>query len=87
MQGPVCRFVDITAEAPSAGGADEGQRPERRERRGDEDDQRLGWPHGCTLRSQGVGATEIARQLNIGRSTVYKVLELNQTSQIEPEMG
>ena len=40
-----------------------------------------------TLRSQGVGATEIARQLNIGRSTVYKVLELNQTSQIEPEMG
>ena len=40
-----------------------------------------------TLRIQGVGATEIARQLNIGRSTVYKVLELNQTSQIEPEMG
>ena len=40
-----------------------------------------------TLRSQGVGATEIARQLNIGRSTVYKVLKLNQTSQIEPEMG
>ena len=40
-----------------------------------------------TLRSQGVGATEIARQLNIGRSTVYKVLELNQTSRIEPEMG
>ena len=39
------------------------------------------------LRSQGVGATEIARQLNIGRSTVYKVLELNQTSRIEPEMG
>ena len=38
-----------------------------------------------TLRSQGVGATEIARQLNIGRSTVYKVLELNQTSRIEPE--
>lgn len=37
------------------------------------------------LRSQGVGATEIARQLNIGRSTVYKVLELNQTSRIEPE--
>ena len=40
-----------------------------------------------TLRSQGVVATEIARQLNIGRSTVYKVLELNQTSRIEPEMG
>lgn len=40
-----------------------------------------------TLRSQGVGATEIARQLNIGRSTVYKVLELNQTSRNEPEMG
>ncbi len=40
-----------------------------------------------TLRIQGVGATEIARQLNIGRSTVYKVLELNQTSRIEPEMG
>ena len=37
------------------------------------------------LRSQGVGATEIARQLNIGRSTVYKVLELNQTSLIDPE--
>ena len=40
-----------------------------------------------TLRSQGVGATEIARQLNIGRSTVYTVLELNQTSRNEPEMG
>ena len=39
------------------------------------------------LRSQGVGATEIARQLNIGRSTVYKVLGLNQTSRIEPERG
>jgi DNA invertase Pin-like site-specific DNA recombinase len=27
-----------------------------------------------TLHSQGVGATEIARQLKIGRSTVYKIL-------------
>ena len=27
-----------------------------------------------TLHRQGVGATEIARQLNIGRSTVYKIL-------------
>lgn len=26
------------------------------------------------LHSQGVGATEIARQLKIGRSTVYKIL-------------
>ncbi|HHQ4642231.1 TPA: helix-turn-helix domain-containing protein [Aeromonas veronii] len=26
------------------------------------------------LREQGVGATDIARQLKIGRSTVYKVL-------------
>ena len=29
------------------------------------------------LYKQGVGATEIARQLKIGRSTVYKVLKLN----------
>ena len=28
------------------------------------------------LHGQGVGATEIARQLKIGRSTVYKALEL-----------
>ncbi|EQB97841.1 resolvase domain-containing protein [Photorhabdus temperata subsp. temperata M1021] len=27
-----------------------------------------------TLRNQGVGATEIARQLKIGRSTVYQIL-------------
>lgn len=27
-----------------------------------------------TLHEQGLGATEIARQLKIGRSTVYKVL-------------
>ncbi|PUB91438.1 MAG: resolvase/recombinase [gamma proteobacterium symbiont of Ctena orbiculata] len=27
-----------------------------------------------TLREQGVGATEISRKLNIGRSTVYKIL-------------
>ncbi len=26
------------------------------------------------LKIQGIGATEIARQLNIGRSTVYKIL-------------
>ncbi len=26
------------------------------------------------LRNQGIGATEIARQLKIGRSTVYKIL-------------
>lgn len=29
------------------------------------------------LHNQGVGATEIARQLKIGRSTVYKVLTPN----------
>ena len=28
-----------------------------------------------TLRKQGVGATDIARQMNIGRSTVYKILQ------------
>ncbi|QCR10112.1 hypothetical protein EH207_17420 [Brenneria rubrifaciens] len=28
------------------------------------------------LRNQGIGAMEIARQLRIGRSTVYKVLAL-----------
>lgn len=27
------------------------------------------------LREQGVGATDIARQMNIGRSTVYKILQ------------
>ena len=31
-----------------------------------------------TLYSQGIGATDISRQLNIGRSTVYKVLEKSQ---------
>jgi DNA invertase Pin-like site-specific DNA recombinase len=30
------------------------------------------------LYKQGVGATDISRQLNIGRSTVYKVLDLSQ---------
>ena len=33
-----------------------------------------------TLHRQGVGATEIARQLKIGRSTVYKIL----ASQTQP---
>ena len=28
-----------------------------------------------TLRVQGLGATDIARQMNIGRSTVYKILQ------------
>ena len=38
-----------------------------------------------TLHNQGVGATEIARQLKIGRSTVYKILASlpRQTQQIE----
>jgi DNA invertase Pin-like site-specific DNA recombinase len=38
-----------------------------------------------TLHNQGVGATEIARQLKIGRSTVYKILASlpPQTLQIE----
>lgn len=31
------------------------------------------------LHSQGVGATEIARRLKIGRSTVYKLLASDQT--------
>lgn len=39
------------------------------------------------LRKQGIGATEIAKQLNIGRSTVYKVLKSNQLPRIEPEIG
>ena len=30
------------------------------------------------LHNQGVGATDISRQLKIGRSTVYKVLDVNQ---------
>ncbi|MES9972963.1 MAG: recombinase family protein [Candidatus Thiodiazotropha sp.] len=30
------------------------------------------------LREQGIGATDIARKLNIGRSTVYKILNKNQ---------
>ena len=33
------------------------------------------------LHGQGIGATEIARQLNIGRSTVYKVLDNRDSSQ------
>ncbi|ADW17838.1 Resolvase domain protein [Desulfobulbus propionicus DSM 2032] len=37
-----------------------------------------------SLRGQGIGATDIARQLNIGRSTVYKILESNQSSRISP---
>ena len=40
-----------------------------------------------SLRRRGVGATEIARQLNIGRSTVYKILKSEQLSRIEAEMG
>jgi DNA invertase Pin-like site-specific DNA recombinase len=32
-----------------------------------------------TLHSQGVGATEIARRLKIGRSTVYKILTSDQS--------
>lgn len=32
-----------------------------------------------TLHGQGVGATEIARRLKIGRSTVYKILTSDQT--------
>ncbi len=32
-----------------------------------------------TLHGQGVGATEIARRLKIGRSTEYKILTSNQT--------
>ncbi len=35
-----------------------------------------------SLRGQGIGATEIARKLNIGRSTVYKILGSNQQSRI-----
>ena len=31
------------------------------------------------LHSQGVGATEIARRLKIGRSTIYKILASDQT--------
>ena len=31
-----------------------------------------------TLHGQGVGATEIARRLKIGRSTVYKILTSDQ---------
>lgn len=37
------------------------------------------------LRGQGIGATDIARQLNIGRSTVYKILESNQSSHVSPQ--
>ncbi len=40
------------------------------------------------LRSKGVGATEIARQLDIGRSTVYKVLKeenKNQQNKLDEE--
>jgi DNA invertase Pin-like site-specific DNA recombinase len=33
-----------------------------------------------TLRQKGSGATEIARQLSIARSTVYKILEDEKTS-------
>jgi len=33
------------------------------------------------LHGQGIGATEIARQLKIGRSTVYKVLDNCDSSQ------
>jgi len=29
----------------------------------------------CPLREQGLGATDIARQLKIGRSTVYVILQ------------
>jgi len=32
-----------------------------------------------TLHGQGVGATEIAKRLKIGRSTVYKILTSDQT--------
>jgi len=38
------------------------------------------------LRSKGIGATQIARQLNIGRSTVYKIIGSNQASVINPEI-
>lgn len=31
-----------------------------------------------SLHNQGMGATEIAKQLKIGRSTVYKILEMSQ---------
>ncbi|MCG7979576.1 MAG: recombinase family protein [Candidatus Thiodiazotropha endolucinida] len=33
-----------------------------------------------SLREQGIGATEIAKKLNIGRSTVYKILSKNQSA-------
>ena len=34
-----------------------------------------------TLKAQSLGASEIARQLNVGRSTVYKILsEANSAS-------
>ena len=36
-----------------------------------------------TLHSQGVGATEFARQLKIGRSTVYKILNPKQPQQVD----
>lgn len=35
-----------------------------------------------TLHGQGIGATEIAKQLKIGRSTVYKVLEMGRPSRM-----
>jgi len=38
------------------------------------------------LRSKGIGATQIARQLNIGRSTVYKIIGSNQPSAINPKI-
>ena len=34
------------------------------------------------LRNKGVGATEIAKQMGIGRSTVYKVLHNNLTNEL-----
>lgn len=34
------------------------------------------------LREQGLGATEIARQMKIGRSTVYKILRFNKNKPI-----
>ena len=33
----------------------------------------------CEMYSQGVGATEISRQMKIGRSTVYSLLKSNST--------
>ena len=67
--GVAIRFLDdgISTEEAKAKGVKFGRKP-----RVDKDRVRA-------LHSQGVGATEIARRLKIGRSTVYKILASDQT--------